>query len=201
MDPWARFEHALKSEADPSEELFLLLSELDMSRGVAPADRQELKASAMAVLAEKGAVPFQVALGECRLAWAMGRTAWPSLYLAWAALACGDANTALECVERVPRGYFDEQDLHWRTVQLHEIAAEAHLLLGQHAAAARLVETLNREYREESDEEFLMAPVSLVRGLLRSGPPFDLLRTLVRGLELDDWFSPDIESVISAAIA
>lgn len=109
---------------------------------------------------------------------------------------------AIESLARIPEGYFDGQDLHWRTVQVLAAEAEARVALGDRAEARGILMRLNREFRASIDDvdEILAPPVTLVRRLLEQETASDLLTVLVDGLDLGEWFDPDLASAIAAAI-
>lgn len=163
MDPWTRFEEAIHTREDPTPELHGVLRDLDSTDIGTEADRQELRASATSLLAERGEVPLDAAARECAAARALGRSAWPSLYLGRAALRWAEPQVAIESLANIPEGYFDNQGLHWRAVQALACEAEARITLGERAEAARLISGLNREYRSSDDDELFATPVALVR--------------------------------------
>lgn len=202
MDPWTRFEEALHTMDDPAAELHRVLRDLDSSDLGTQAERQELRASATALLAEGGEVPLDAAIRECAAACALGCPAWPSLYLSWAALRWSQPQLAIESLARIPPRYFDDQDLHWRTVQALAREAEARIALGERAEAGELLSQLNHEFRASTDDydEILAPPVTLVRRLLEQETTSELLSTLVRGLDLGEWFEPELASAVAAAI-
>ena len=143
MDPWTRFEEALHTLDDPAAELGRVLRDLDSTDMGTRAERQELRASATALLAERGEVPLDAAIRECAAAWALGCQGWPSLYLSWAALRRSQPQLAIESLSRIPPRYFDDQDLHWRTVQALACEAEARIAQGERAQAGELLSRLN----------------------------------------------------------
>lgn len=200
MDPWTRFEEALHTLDDPAAELGRVLRDLDSTDMGTRAERQELRASATALLAERGEVPLDAAIRECAAAWALGCQGWPSLYLSWAALRRSRPQLAIESLSRIPPRYFDDQDLHWRTVQALACEAEARIAQGERAQAGELLSRLNHEFRMAPDDEILAPPATLVRRLLEQQTTSDLLSTLVEGLDLSEWFEPEVASAVAAAI-
>lgn len=196
MDPWMRFEQALHTLEDPSDELELVLADLHSPDLGSAADIQELRASATALLAGAGRVPFGDAIEECSRAWTLGRSGWPSLYLGRAAMSHNKPRMAIDSLDRIPERYFDDQGLHWRTVQLIELEAEARLALGDLAEAKRVILKLNNELRSETSDDIYPPPTALVNRMLLNGPPYDLLSALVEGLELERWFSNDLAEAV-----
>lgn len=189
MDPWSRFERALETETGQAQELTAVLVEVDETDQGAPGERQELRAAASAVLAGSGHLPLSIAITECERAWAEGKVGWPSLYLAQAALRLGEPQVVLDSAARVPEGYFNRRDLHWREVQLGMLTAEALVQLGDSETARDVISGLNRELRDEDAvDEFLPTPLSLAQRLIEAGPPYALLRVLLDGLDLREWF-------------
>ncbi len=197
QNPWERFDRALTSSDDQAAELRRVLEEVDRDELEEFPDRQELRECALAVLAEMGEVPLSAALAERSRADVPHNPGWPDLYLAHAATAQGFPDVALRCVAQVPSGYFDRLDLHWRTVELARLKAQAHVRLGEFEIADPLIRKLNDEYRRESLEDVYPSPAALVQLLLEPRVPVALLASLVQFLDLHEWFDDKLASAIA----
>jgi hypothetical protein len=200
-DPWRRFEAAFTVGEPTVDEMKAILADLSATNMGSAADRAELSALATTWLAKLGEVTLNDASAEVARAVALGRAGWPSLYLTYAALSRDDAPLALDSIGKIPPGYFDDLDLHWRTVEVLSLKAEALTIAGSLAPAREALARINAELRDETEDEFLASPQDLVRRILLTSEPALLLETLVAGLDLDEWFPGDLGAQICDALA
>jgi hypothetical protein len=203
VDPWTRFEAALHASGSGVSvaELKAVLVDLETTKQGGPVDRQVLRASASALLAEAGVVPLNEALIEVEAAVALGQPGWPCLYATMAALGQDEPWFALRVIRMVPDGLFDRENLGWRTVQLSTFEAQALVLLGDLDAAEPIIEHLNTRFRDEdADDELYMRPWGLVGALLHKAPERELLASLLDGLEVRKWLNASLAEEVEQAL-
>jgi hypothetical protein len=163
----------------------------------------EACAVALAMLAQQDARYLSDAKRALERAVSQGvQSNWILLHLAEALLSAGEFSEALRAASSVRQDYFDEQDLHWRSVRMDEIRAVALLRLGRLSEGVEVAMKVCAELARHGDSEDLAPPTLLVRTallLIAPGSPAGaveagckVLRCISDSIELESWFPPEL---------
>jgi tetratricopeptide (TPR) repeat protein len=167
-DPWWGFEEAMEvaAEGERARLLVEVLGELRSAEPATweatPAEAAGLEGSIAAELARLGRMPFEEAAHLVARAWELAPAEWASYYLAQAAVRLGAYEEAAGALARIPDGWFESRDLLWREVHCWELAAIAHLGVGQRTEAEVAVERIVGTLAERAEPDDLAPPMDLL---------------------------------------
>lgn len=166
-------------------------------------DDVEAHAVALAMLAQQDAEYLTEASSALNHATKKGmQLNWALLHMAEAWLAAGNFPEALRCASSVQPDYFDDQDLHWRSVRMNEIHAVALLELGRFSSGVEVAMNLCAELVRSGDTDDLASPVQLAQAafsLVATNSSADavqagcvVLRTISHSIDVTSWFPPEL---------
>jgi hypothetical protein len=194
--------------------LHAVLAELDTEPASPATTDDDVEASAvvLAMLAQQDSGYLAEASRALHRAEARGAELnWIQAHLAEAYFAAGDPDTALQHASAVRRRFFDERDLHWRSVRMDEIQAASWLALARFDDGLALAERVAAELAQRGDLDDLAAPTALTRTALsmitdRSSPMAAdagcrVLTAIAESIELSSWFAPDYAAELAAGLA
>jgi len=184
----------------------------ESTSGDAADDDVEARAVALAMLAQQDADYLAEASRALDRAEARGvQLNWVRAHLAEAHSAVGDPAAALRHASAVRRQFFDERDLHWRSVRMDEIQAASLLALGRFDEGVALAERVAAELARRGDIDDLAAPTALTRTalpLVTDKPSAAavaagcrVLTAISESIQLNEWFAPGYAAELTAGLA
>lgn len=205
-DAWAQLDEAVSAPKESRlDRLGNVLTALDLDPMADAADRAELQAVVQCEIASLGVSTIDTAVGAVNVAEGHHRTGWPNYYLAKAAVELGAHQLALESLHKIPKDFFAERDLFWRTVHCWELGAIARLELRDSMGAQVLVDQIAGALASRGESDDLAPPRDLVNYLLSrldvdKDVQRELLLAIATSVDLRDWFDDRLATRICEAI-
>lgn len=172
----------------------------------------EAHAVALAMLAQQDAGYLKEATAAFECARDQGEELnWIFVHMAEASILAGALPDAISYASAVQPDFFDNQDLHWRTVEMDDIRAAALLRMGRLREGVEIAMNVCTELAQRGETDDLASPGELVMAalsLVADGASPDavqagctVLRALARSIEIEVWFAPTIVSKLRAALS
>ncbi|MDQ2881221.1 MAG: hypothetical protein M3Y48_08250 [Actinomycetota bacterium] len=135
---------------------------------------------------------------------------WILFYMAEAWFAAGNLPGALSCASSVQSNYFDDEDLHWRSVRMDEIRAATLLKLRRFSEGVEVAMNVCAELARRGDIDDLAPPVQLTQAALSlvvASPSAEaiqagcaVLHAISHSIDLKSWFPPELVDEIETRL-
>ena len=203
MDAWSTFEMALDARHSRKIELLMAAEEAVLDdNSVSPCDRDILLCCIAAVrVAERRGSVEEVADLSLAVSSRCG-SSWPLYHLAESANAVGAHKQVLSAVSNIDAGFFESQDLMWRSARCAELRAVAMIkLMYSPRELAPVVSAIAAWYAANGECHDFAPPSDLVAALIEAGVPFQpSLEMLHHSLDLEMWLGPKVAESVRRAL-
>lgn len=204
MNPWSTFNQAVDAWGSQRVELLLRAKkELGGVGGsVSVCERDELDCCIAAVCVGERLAPVEEVAEYARSVLRRCGSSWPLCHLAESAHRLGAYQQVLDAVSEIEEGFFESQDLVWRSVRCAELRVVAMINLGYDRwDIETAVSAIAASYAGDDDEHDLASPRDLVDALVERAELFlPCLEILDLSLDLELWVGAERAALVWQAM-